>query len=185
MLSQPGGEIWGIGSGHGGAPVPSPLGMPPGINAATGGMIPRQLMIFPPEIYPIPDAQEFNLEGDIASVGAGTVQIPVATIQLQSGYVGIIRGFSIYIDDMLATTNVLYSLLINGSAPAGYGLIKMFPRAAPSVSNGFESFVRVPDSALISVKAQNIDGGTYIVGAAISGWIWPKSAGDRWISAGY
>lgn len=181
MAKEPGGELWGIGTGHGGAPVPSPLGLPNG-----GAMIARQLVIYPPEIYPIPDAIEFNLEGDVATVivQAG-ITIPNVTVQLGAGYIGIIRGFSIYIDDMLATTDVRWTLLLNGQPAPGYGNLRMFPRVAPSVSNGFDAFVRVPDGNLITVVFSNVDGGTYRVGAAISGWMWPKSSGERWIASGY
>lgn len=176
----PQGNVWGMGSGHGGAPVPTPLGL-----TEDAGLIPRTLMIFPPEIYPIPDATEFNPLGSRSTIVAETQLIPGAAVTLPKNFIGIIRGYSIYIDNMLTTTNVIYTLLIDGNPAPGYGSLTMFPRAAPSVSNGFDAFVRIPDGATVTVKFQNMDGGSYIVGASFSGWFWPKAAGDRWIGGGY
>lgn len=177
---NPQGNVWGMGSGHGGAPVPVSLGLD-----STADLIPRNLMIFPPEIYPIPDAVEFNPLGSTTTIIAETKVIPGVALQLPQSYIGIIRGYTIYVDNMLLTTNLIYTLLINGNPAPGYGSLTMFPRAAPSVSNGFDAFIRVPDGAALSVKVQNVDGGSYTVGASISGWIWPRAAGERWIGGGY
>lgn len=158
--------------------------------------LPLHIPIYLPEVYPIPDAQEFNPQGSRATAAAETAQInlapgtgvanaPTGVFRLPAGNVGIIRGFSISITSMLTTTNMVWSLLINGGPAGGYGSISLMPRAATFASNNFDTFIRVPSGADISVIHINGDGGTYVVGASISGWYWPEASGRRWLEKGF
>jgi hypothetical protein len=155
--------------------------------------LPKYVVIYPPEYYPIPDAQEFNPAGTVATVGveSGT-QIPIApqtgpdagAVTLPSGSVGIIRSLQISLTNMLTTTDVSFSLLINGGPAGGYGVLKMTPRVAPYVSNTFDTFIRVPNNAKVNIVFSNIDGGSYIIGGSIGGWYWPQSSGVSWSKFG-
>lgn len=160
-------------------------------------VLPRHVPVYLPEVYPIPDAQEFNPQGSASTVGVetgtqinllpgtGVENSPTGVIRLPKNNIGIIRGFSISITNMLTTTDVNWSLLINGGPAGGYGTLKLFPRAAAFVGNAFDCFIRVPSGADISVKFSNVDGGTYVVGASVSGWFWPEASGKRWIEKGF
>lgn len=174
--------------------VPTDLSAP--YTAPPGGMVrpyPRTVPVYLPEVFPIPDAVEFNPSGSISSNGATTLTITFAPsisdglLKLPGQNVGIIRGFSIFITNMLTSTDVEYTLLVNGSPAGGYGSIKMFPRASAFVGNSFDTFIRVPDGATIGVTVKQNDGaaaGSYVFGAAISGWYWPVASGQRWLTAG-
>lgn len=153
--------------------------------------IPRHVPIYLPEIFPIPDAVEFNPSGSASSVGVETgtniTLLPAIVnglLEMPDQNIGIIRGFTISISNMLTTTNVTWTLLVNGAPAGGYGAIKMFPRASAFVGNSFDTFIRVPDGGTVSVQFSNVDGGTYVIGASLSGWYWPIASGERWLRLG-
>jgi hypothetical protein len=85
---------------------------------------------------------------------------------------------------MLATTVVTYTLKINGAPVGGYSGLSIFPRVAPSISNSFDSFIRVPSGGKITASYTNTDGGTYVLGFAVSGWFWPEVSGTNWLKQG-
>lgn len=155
------------------------------------GGLPRYVQVYQPELYPIPDAQEFNPSGTAATsaVGTGTITLSPSVnsktgIQLPSGNIGILRNFAISITNMQTTTNVTFSLLMNNAPVGGYGGISIIPRSAPFVIDSFDCFIRIPDGALLTVQFSNIDGGPYTVGASLGGWYWPTSSGVRWLAGG-
>lgn len=171
--------LWGVGVGG------SPVVVPPS-SFGPGGSVPHvgvTLQIPLPETQPIPDAHEFSPLGQVGTNVANAVlpiEIPGTLTEIPSDSMGVIRGFTLYISDMLTTTNVTWSLMINGASPQGYNQVTMFPRGAPFVSNAIGELVRFNGPARISVVFNNIDGGTYVVGASYSGWYWPTASDARW-----
>lgn len=173
-----------FGFGSGGMPVtvpPSfggPNGSAPAVNAYT-------VSLPLPEIVPIPDAHEFNIEGHVATAAViNNANITGATFTVPDNNLAVIRGVTFYVTNMLTTTNILFSLLINDGAPSGYGGVTIFPRVAPFVGNGFESMIRFQGAAVIRCVFSNVDGGTYVVGASFSGWFWPEASDSRWKTYG-
>lgn len=169
---------WGI--GQGGTPV-----MVPPSSMGPGGrpMVAAISMQIPlPEVFPIPDAKEFNPTGSIANTGATVNPIEITnTITLvPDGTMGIIRGVQLYINDMLPTTDVKWSLIIDTGSPQGFNGITMFPRTAPFVGNAIDAGVRFNGPARISVVFTQTDAGTYLIGAGYSGWYWPTASDARW-----
>ncbi len=181
------------------APLPAgtPFGFGRGGGTGSGGVVTppnlvnaqarmgRELGIYLPEVFPIPDAKEFNPLGSIGTAAVqANVAIPNATVDVPASNLFVIRSFSIYITNMLATTNVTWSLLVNGQPVQGYLGVSIFPRVAPSISNTFDCFIRGRGFATISVIFSNGDGGAYTVGASFSGWFWPEASDGRWKSSG-
>jgi hypothetical protein len=154
--------------------------------------LPRYVPVFSPELYPIPDAQEFNPAGSIATAAVESKAIPIApqygpdasAITLPGGNIGIIRSFSISITNMLTTTNVTFTLLVNGGPVGGYGGISITPRVSPYVNIPFDCFIRLPNAAKVTASFNNIDGGNYVVGVTFGGWFWPLTSGIRWMQFG-
>lgn len=165
---------WGLGQGGGPVVVPPSFVGSPVASA--------QLQIPLPEVLPIPDAHEFNPLGQIASAVVNAVPIAITGTQftVPANTLAVIRGVTLYITNMLTTTNVLWSLIIDQASPQGYNQITIFPRAAPFVSNGFDSMIRFQGPCTVQVVFQNLDGGTYVIGASYSGWFWPESSDARW-----
>ena len=174
---------WGI--SHDGSPVmhlPTASGDAPRVSSLSQ-------QIYLPEVFPIPSAVEFNLLGQAPTTAAGQVAIPwnnqpggIYTVPPNT--FGVIRSVSFFITDMLTTTNVSFSIIINTAQVQGYSQITIFPRTAPFVGNGFDSMVRFTGPADIQAIAVNVDGGTYEVGAAVSGWYWTTAADATWRTTG-
>jgi hypothetical protein len=145
-----------------------------------------QLSIPLPQVFPIPDAKEFNVEGHIAGTGAtaAPVLITNATFQVPDSTYGRISGVTLYVNDMTPTTAISWSLFINQGSPSGFTNMTMFPRTATSVSNSFDAFVLFEGPALITVKYSQTDAGLNLIGAAFSGWFWPKASDARWRALG-
>jgi hypothetical protein len=141
--------------------------------------------VFLPEVFPIPDAKEFNPLGSQATAVVQVNQvIPGTVFDVPANTFGVIRSVTFYITNMLTTTNVTYSLLIQFAAAQGYSQVAIFPRVAPFVSNSFDCMVRFLGPARVQINFDNNDGGTYVVGGSFSGWFWPQASDARWRQSG-
>jgi hypothetical protein len=171
-----------IGFGSSGGPVM----VPPNIGDNQRSVNAFVLTLPLPEDSPIPDAHEFNVQGQVLnSVGVkNNVLVAGSTLDVPDNNFGVITGVTLDISNMLATTILSWSLLIQDAAPQGYGNLTIFPRAAPFVSNGFTCKIRFQGAATIKVVYTCTDGGTYDIGAAYSGWFWPENADARWKAYG-
>lgn len=193
-------------SSHVGMLVPPPAvqfppigGSPPGLmgqSQAEQSKDPRKtvvriLDIYLPEIFPIPGAQEFQgyYEATLAGpvTGANTVftqGFGGAPLALPLNYQGIIRTVDIFATataGLLATTRILYTVLVNGAAAPGWQNRTFFQRITQSFEVGFDSFIRLPDSAVVSAQIRVNDANTYDVGIYVTGWYWPVSNGRAWM----
>lgn len=173
------------GGGQGGGPS-----SPSGFNPNTGDPNPQvgYVLALPlPWLTPMPGAQQFNQEGDKTSVAPeNNITITGISVDVPQGFRCRISSVSTYIDNMLTTTNVVWSVLVN-SAPsgvAGFQILKMFPRLAPFVGNTFDSFLLIQGPATLTMVYSNIDGGNYIIGGALSGWIWNSALESQWKNNG-
>lgn len=155
--------------------------------------LPRRVVIYPPDIYRIPGSSDFNPSGSVQIVGPGTTTaIPLAPqvgsvanrIEIPKGNVGVISSVLISITNMVATTNATFSIFIDGAPVPGYAGISMTPRVSPYVSAGFDTLVRVPNGSVVTATGTVVDGGTYVLGIAISGWYWAESMAAQWLRVG-
>lgn len=143
----------------------------------------QNLQIPLPEVYPIPGSTLFAPQVSKATAVVETTDIGLS-VALPAGSVGIITGFGFQITNMLTTTNVKWSILFNGSPVPGYNNLTIFPRSAPFVGNFLDLPVRIPAGVTVTVQYANLDGGTYVVGATVSGWFWPEALGKLWLQVG-
>jgi hypothetical protein len=163
--------------------------LPPDVAAAglaNGAGVGRDLSLPLPEVFPLPDAQLFNSELQQNSPAAGTLLSLSFSprVLILTGYYSVVTSFTIYVQNMLATTNVLFTLLYAGNPVQGYNGLTIFPGASPRIANTFDAPIRNAGAGEYTVTIQNVDGGSYVVGAAISGWQWPISSDRRWKNAG-
>jgi hypothetical protein len=151
----------------------------------------RVLDIYLPEVFPIPGAQEFQgyYEASIAGPATGAVTTFTQgylgpSLILPSFYSGIIRTVDIFATataGLLATTRILYTVLVNGVGAQGWINRTFFERITQSFEVGFDAFIRLPDSAQVAAKVQVVDSNTYDVGIYVTGWYWPTSLGRQWM----
>ncbi len=85
---------------------------------------------------------------------------------------------------MLTSTVVSWTVQLNGAPATGFNNLSIFPRNSPFVSNSFDAFIRVGQGQKIRVVYTNTDGGSYTVGASVSGWWWPQALGELWMKHG-
>lgn len=181
------GPLWGIGGG--GLNTGASLPLPPDVAAAgvaNGAGVGRDLSLPLPEVFPLPDAQLFNSElQQTTNAPQVLFSLPFTpAVAILAGYYAVVTSFTIYVQNMLSTTNVLFTLLYNGNPVQGYNGLTMFPGASPRIANTFDAPIRLTGAGALTVTIQNVDGGTYLVGASISGWQWPISSDRRWKQAG-
>lgn len=160
-----------------------PVQLPPQVSQerAEQGRAARALVLFLPEQYMIPDGRGFNPQGSIATaVVQANIAITNATQAIPDNTLAVVGSVTIQITNMLATTDVTYTVLVNQTPVQGYNGISIFPRVAPFVGNTFDIPIRVRGPATIQVIFSNNDGGAYTVGAALSGWMWPVTSDQRW-----
>lgn len=158
---------------------------PPNVGPAGGASIARTLFLPLPEDSPIPDAKEFNVLGTIATaIVQANVAITNATFAVPAATMGRVSYVSLFIMNMLAVTDVTFTVQVDSAVPSGFGGLRIFPRAASSVVSTFDCKIRVQGPCTISVIFSNNDGGAYTVGAAFGGWFWPQSSDERWKTAG-
>lgn len=135
-------------------------------------------------MYPPGDAARYVFREEDVLLGAGPVaQTTLAgcTFQVPAQNVLVIRELNFNINNMLITTDVTFRLLVNGASIEGY-VVKLFPRAAASVSVAFPSdstVIHIPEAAEVSITVQVGDAGAYQVGASWRGWFYSKDTHER------
>lgn len=133
---------------------------------------------FPPTFQRPPDGSDFNPFAQRDGVDAATSPIEPAelVVQLPESSVGIIRGITLSVNDLLPTSDIIWTLLQDGSPVEGWDELTVFPRNAASVSKSWtaeETFIPVRESSQLRVRIEVRDGGSYQLGASYHGWYWP------------
>jgi hypothetical protein len=160
--------------------------VPPNVGAAYGP-IGRQLLLPLPEDSPIPTATEFNTQGIVQ--GTGIVAVPTlvtgSSFTVPNGSFGVVRSVEIDVTNMLATTAINWFVTIdNAGGPQGFNPLTLFPRVASSISKTFDAKIRLTGPCIVAVFYTQSDAGINVIGAGLSGWIWPQTADERWKSFG-
>lgn len=132
----------------------------------------------PASFVPPPEAIDFRAGGNNSVTGpATTAAIANSAVNIPRGTVGYIRSVTFNINNMIATTVVSFSVLLNGAPISGWNNISIFPRVAASVSVSFtpdETFIKISDGGTISLQVTVTDGGTYVLGGNFHGWHFSK-----------
>lgn len=150
------------------------------------GSLPRVLDIPLPWLVPMPSSQDLVVLGtaSTAAVTPTRVEIAGCAKQLERGVIGVIRSVTFYITDMVTTTDMTFGLFVDGGPAPGFGAVKMFARAASSVSNTFDCLIQLGPGAKIQGFFLNTDGGTYNVGIGYTGWVHTEAQQNNWLSRG-
>ena len=168
-------------------PIP-PIGQePPG---GSGGVssVPEavnQLALQTPDFFPIPTATEFQIIGQALTTAAGIQAVVasnaalIAAIDLPTGSIGIIRSFTIGVATAITTTtNQLFQILFNGSVVYTRSFAG---RNATNLEISFDTALRIPNGAIVSMQINNLDGGTYTDTCSCTGWFYTIADGLRWV----
>ena len=153
--------------------------LPPGSDPAGQGAAGAQLVVTPPWVEKPPEGYDFNMFGTLTGLNSANTPTKFTgggVFQVPGGNVGVIRSFSILGNQWLLSSNVLWRLLFNDVAQPGWDALTINPRAASSVEFGWdvqETFILIPEGALIEWGLQVLDLGTYQVSVAAHGWYYP------------
>lgn len=146
------------------------------------------LLRFPPQFSPPRGAKDFQATGSGTVAGPLTTTIvPGVSFRIPRNAVGIIRSLEFDINAVTVTTVVSWSLLFNESPVPGWDNINLFPRAASSIAVSYgpeETFIWVPDGALIQIQVTVTDAASYLIGALFHGWHFSKSIAAEYGLAG-
>ena len=154
---------------------------------------PHQLsqIVFPPWIFPpLSFASYFYPVVDATLIaGPVTVELDAAAatlgdsvFTLPTSSVGVIRSFNLNVNNLLATSDIVFTLLINGAPLAGQQF-RIFPRAAASVSEAFspeETVIEVPEGARMSWRVAVGDAVAYQLGVSYRGWYYTKDLANKY-----
>ncbi len=154
-------------------PAGSAAGAPPPSTAIAGS---SPGLLLDPYLFPPTNATPLFGTDLQPSVNAGTVTLlPGCTLQVPDNNVGVIASITVLLDQIVITSNVVWSILVNGITPPGYNQLRVIPRSgAAAVGVQFvPTRLELPPLAIVTVQAQNIDGGAYNLGAQLYGWYWP------------
>ena len=158
-----------------GAPTPS----------AMGAITQKSLFVPPPWFYPPGDAARYFFREDDRTLAAGPVaqtEMTGTIFNVPAQNVAVIRELNFNVNNLLTTSDITFRLLLNDTLVEGY-TIKIFPRAASSVSVAFSAestVVHVNEAAKISITVQVGDAGAYQVGASHRGWFYSKDIWNKY-----
>lgn len=158
--------------------IPTPTsGTQPGGSAPIVGSEPPGLVNLPAELYPPAGSTALFLTDDEPTLGAGqVVPFPGLTFALPSGMVGVVDALTLLIDGILITTNVVFTLSLNGALVPGFNNLTLLPRSGATfatLSLGPYLRIPIPLGGQITAQAVNVDGGSYTIGMQARGWFWP------------
>lgn len=170
----------GDGAGYGG-----PLGAPyiPGVGGGGGGFSggasaptvaqggAGPVVRFLPDWVPIPSSIEFNTLGQRAStLIESDVELVSAGFTLNPSQLARIASVNLFVVNLTATSQLSFTIKINGGGVDGWTSVAVFPGTTARLAENFGSYIRVPAGGKVQVFYTNADGGSYTVGAALSGW---------------
>lgn len=130
-----------------------------------------------PFLFPPPFSTPINLAANVAIVGAGVRFDAGTTLVIPKNCYGVISTIDLLLDSILITSNVLWTLLVNGFAVPGFAPITILGRnGAASVSKSWPGPLRIliPLGGQVSMTIQNVDGAPYTAGTQLYGWFFPQ-----------
>lgn len=135
---------------------------------------PEQPVRFPDHYSPPEDATTFSLV-DFFNSGGNDANAPAGLVfQLPPDSVGIVRDFSRYVNDMVATDVITWQFRINGNPVPNWNAIGMFPRVAAFAASGDDPYIFVTPGATMDVLITNATATVHKIGAGYYGWFWPN-----------
>lgn len=172
----------GVGGGGGGGGYGG-VGAAPPPTVGQGGTGP--VVRFLPDWIPIPSSIEFNTLGQAASVAVeNNVELAAAGFTLAATQLARIASVNLFVVNLTASSQLSFTIRINGANVDGWTNVAVFPGNTARLADNFGSYIRCPMGAKVQVFYTNADGGTYTVGAALSGWKWLDADGKRWLEQG-
>jgi len=144
---------------------------------------------FPPRLFPPPGSVSFYRQASALVAGPASWVTPAGIVlAIPAAVRGVIRFFNVFINNMLATSDILFALRVNQGAVAGFDAITLFPRAAAFVGESFggagEVVIDLEHGSVVDVGITVRDVGAYTVGASYAGWYYPEKLAETYARTG-
>lgn len=141
--------------------------------------------IYLPNVQPIPGVSvSFQAYGLTTTSAAGEIAIPGAELVIPNGDECIVQNFNIFIGSTTAltfNTQQLFSIEYNESKLPSATNLTTFGRPVQTIEYPFENLgIYIPRPGTLQAVVNNVDGGSYVVGAFFTGWYHPQIAAIRW-----
>jgi hypothetical protein len=133
-------------------------------------------------------ARDINRFGVItgATTGNTPAQLPGSPFILPQGMVGVIRSIILDVNNLLPSSDLVWSLRFNQSPVQGWDALSIFPRnvaAAQLAYTAEETAIPIPEGVEVDFLFTVNDGGTYTAGATWHGWMYPADVAERFEGA--
>lgn len=156
-----------------------PAGSGGGPMGASGSRSVPNYVVGPPTVERPPNATDFFISPTLTGITLGSGPTVFGdTFEVPKNNVAVIRSVSILANGLLITSDLLWTLRFNEVAVTGWNRLTINPRAAGSIEVSFvpeETFIPVPEGAIISWLFRVLDGGTYQVSVNTHGWFYPMT----------
>lgn len=146
----------------------------------------RRVLIPAPEVLPHPSARDFYDFGTQAAQTLAMGVLILAQFPVPAQRVAVVRDIVLNVNNMLATTNIIWRLRQNGSLLPGYGAMTLAGRAAASVASSTSpdsTLIRISEGAIITLESEVFDAGAYDVSCSFHGWHYASALDAKYRSA--
>lgn len=146
--------------------------------------IQKQLSIFPPDVVPPRTSVQFQPYAQLSTNAAGQVQT-LWEFTVPKSSVLVIKSLDLFVNTVVAATDLVFGLFVDGVPYQDYGKIPIFPLPGAGLSKSFNDQTwRFYESKTVSCQITNNDGGTHLVGSGAQGWYY-NNAIDNLFNAGF
>lgn len=139
--------------------------------------IPPPLQVLPP------NGVDFNRGGNLAGATSATTPAVVgaASYTVPQGSVGYLKSFDVQVSNLLPTSDIRFSLRIDGGSIPGWDDLFILPGNIAVFVKSWgpdELFLELPPAKTLDIAVTIADGGTYDIGAALHGWTVSQQAAE-------
>jgi len=109
---------------------------------------------------------------------AGPTSAALAAFSSSSRSLGVIREYSLEINNLLASSVITFTLRVNGAAVPKWTYAQ-FPFSTPHISVSLleptdRDYIELPMNAQVDVFVNVADAASYLIGVSYSGWTYPQ-----------
>lgn len=140
---------------------------------------------YPPvSISKPPQGIDFLAYGTLTGASGAAFQTVLSTtgaVQVPNGRHGYVRSLVLQVLNVLATTDVVFQLRVNGAGVNGWAAIPVLPGVFTVWSESWgadELYVDIPAGMNVDVVVGVNDGGSYQLSAQLHGWHVPEAMAE-------
>ncbi len=146
---------------------------------AGGALAPLFVRTVPPvSVVKPPTGNDFVKYTTTATVNAANSPFVVASYAVPDGSTGFLRSFELQVQNVLATSDIVWAIRIDRIPVPGLGAIPVLAAVIPVWSQDWSSdevFLEIPPASTLDLVVTVNDGAAYAIGGLFHGWIVPTS----------